>query len=904
MFDTPNGTRYFSGMENSPAIPLIQTKIGRPRAAGDMVARPRLVARLNQGLEGGSQLSLICAPAGYGKTTLAGQWLAGLDRPLAWLSLDEGDNDPVSFLTYLAAATQEIDGRIGRGLDQATLAGSPMIDQATGQMAGLINEMASLAEPFVLVLDDYHLIEEPAVHLALRALVDNQPAKLHLVIISRADPPIGVAGLRARGRLTEVRAGDLRFTSEETATFLNELMALKLDPEDARSLGRRTEGWPAGLRLAALSMQGRSDKAGFIAAFAGGHHYVMDYLSEEVLSRQPPAVLDFLTRTSILERMNADLCDAVTGNDDGRGDSRAMLDHLLGLNLFVIPLDDERRWFRYHQLFADLLGNRLRRSMPAAEIRELHRRAAVWYGENGYLDPAVIHGLKGGDYDGVARLLETAVDTMLGGRLATLLGWLNALPVETLDAHPRLPVYRGWTLFLGGRGEEAQTALLSAREALDARPAGPDTDPLRGELASMLATVATLSGDVERTRDEATIALARLPEEDLVSRARARRALGTAQALAGDTDGAVEMWRAAGELAAAGGVLFQAADALANVAAIQVHQGRLRDAARSYEEVIALGRRPDGRPLPFAALGYTGLAALYLERNRLQEARESLEQGAGLGRLAGIGYNQVAALSVEAGLHWASGREEKAEGALARAEDSLATFPSLPDAVHLTSIRSRMRIPRRWSSPEDSSSLEPDNLPVVLREIQLITLARLALDRDRPGEVAQLCETILATAEEAGRQARVIEARLLAALALAAQEIGREAQAALTHSLTLAEPEGYKRLYLDEGQPAAALLAAFLDDPASPEHLRPYAAGLLGAFEGGTAAGEALVEPLSERELEVVRLVAEGLTNQQIAARLIITLHTVKKHTSNIYGKLGVSSRTQAVARARELGLF
>lgn len=887
---------------------LLHTKLYIPPLRPDFVIRPRLVERLDQGIAQNSRLILVSAPAGFGKTTLVAEWATNSKLAVAWLSLDEGDNDPVVFLAYLAAALGQIGANIVPLLAQPLASPVALVEDS---LAALINKIAAWPERFLLILDDYQTITEVAIHQALTYLLKNLPAQAHLVLVSRSDPPLNLARLRGHGQLVEVRADALRFTPDEVAAYLNDQMNLALQPGDIQALESRTEGWVAGLQLAALSMRDRPDKHAFVRAFAGEHRYVMEYLMEEVFNRQPAAVQRFLSHTAILSRMNGDLCDMVTGNSN----SAAMLERLWHENLFVTSLDDDRQWYRYHRLFVDLLANQLRQTYSAAEIREMHRRAATWYRQNRSLDEAIRHALQTQDEDLIVGLIEEAApEALYSGRITTLLSWLAVLPSDLLKGRPRLQIYHGWAYFLSGQAETAEQLLLDARTALNSLPATLANRALRGELATLLATIASLRGDIPLIEEEAKEALANLPPDDRVSRARAQRALGNAYGLAGDTDRSLQAIREASELALQGGNKFLAADMLAVMAVTQLHQGRMREAAISFEQVVALGQQEGKTPQPFSSLGYDGLALIHLERNELEQAQQLLDQALTLSERGGIGYNLVATYTTDARLKQAKNLPDEALAALQKAEQALSTFSSVPNAVHLVACQVRWRLgigdvaaADRWANqgpPGMAGVTDLDELPVVLREVQQVTCARLALAQGNLSEALAHCAEVVSTAEPAGRMARFIEAQLLAALALAQQGERAKALQALESSLESAQPEGYVRAYLEEGPAVAELLRAYHHEPTIPPELQPYTNDLLNAFVPAVALEQPLVEPLSEREIEVMRLVAAGYTNRQIAQQLVLSLHTVKKHTSNIYGKLGVSNRIQAVAKMQDLGLL
>jgi len=894
----------------SNQVQLLYTKLHRPviPAGGRWVARPRLIERLQAGLP--HKLTLISAPAGFGKTTLLTEWIHSrgeviLPLLVAWLSLDENDNEPLRFWSYLLAALQTADGGLAKSAQAALQSPAALTLLEELVLTPLLNEIAVRPEPIMLVLDDYHLINTQAIHDGLTFLLDHQPPQFHLVIATRADPPLPVFRWRARGQLTELRAKDLRFTAGEATAFLNRVMGLDLSSKQVEALETRTEGWIAGLQLAALSLQDRPDPEAFVAAFSGSHHYVLEYLAEEVLRRQPETVRSFLLQTSILERLCGPLCDVIAERDDGA----ATLDTLYRANLFLIPLDDERRWYRYHHLFADLLRNRLRQELPAEQVQELHRRASEWYWQEGWLEAAVHHALAAEDYLRAADLIEREViGTMLHGQLSTLQGWLDTLPAELLQARPRLQIYGAWVHFLGGRADLAERQLLQVREKLQERPASAEINALRGELAGMLLTMASMGEDTGRTKREAQEALRYLPPDDLNSRARALRALGVAHGLEGDTRQLIEICTEAGDLALTGGNIFLAADIMATIASTQVHEGRLSEAAENYQRVVDLAQRSPAGPQPFAAMGLAGLAEVHLEWDDLAAAERYMAQAKTLTERGGIGYTQINMWCTEARLQQALGRANQALSLLRQAERICQRLSSPSMGVHLASYQVRLRLLQddvsgalRWL---EWPALEPALLPAVVQEVHQVSRSRVCLAQGRPAEVLAIYEALTPPAKASGRMARVIELGVLRALALQMMGESSAALQALGEVLAQAELAGYVRSFLELGRPMADLLKG----AAGPGARSNYLKRLLQAFgdspETSAQADSGLIDPLTEREQEVLELIAQGYSNREIANTLTVTLHTIKKHNSNIYAKLGVRSRTQAIGRARNLGLI
>ncbi len=901
------------------STPLLTMKLYVPPARPERVPRPRLIRRLDEGLRLGHRLTLVSAPAGFGKTTLLTDWIGQREGPVAWLSLDEQDNEAPRFWAYLIAALQTVHAELGQGALQLLRVPQPPPTQAI--LGSLLNEIAALAQaPFppgiLLVLDDYHLVSAPQIHEGLTFLLEHQPPNLHLVISTRADPPLPVFRLRARGHLTEVRTDDLRFTPDEAATFLNSMMNLDLAPEDVQALKTRTEGWIVGLQLAAISLQGRTDARQFIATFSGSHHYVLEYLTEEVVRRQSGPLRRFLMLTSVLDRLCGPLCDALTGESDGD----AVLADLQRRNLFIVPLDDERRWYRYHHLFADLLGNLLRKGRTPEQIHELHRRASAWYEKNGDPDGAIKHALQAVDFERAAALIEQRAQTIIAhGRLTTLLRWAEALPEALLRARPRLRLYQGWALNLSGQIDAAQQVLRETRATLQSLPPASENEALRGQLAALLTGIATQREETATVIGEARQALAHLPAADRISRARVYMALGTAYAYQDNLDLAAATWQQGRDLALEADNPFLATAAIEMLAGTQIyHQGRLRAGASSLQQVLDLGTTPDGKRLPFSGTAHALLAEVHLEWNDLETAAGYLETGIELLRRGGIGYGLIHTYCAKARLARAQEDAQEVVAALQTAEEALGMQPLWHMVLHLAAYQARLRLwlgdvetAARWAEGDPAFLRRqlPEALPRYLREVQQISLAWVQLAR---GENAQALATLAgleAQAQAAGRLAQAMEICLLQALTWRAQGDSTAAVASFERALAWAAPEGYVRLFLEAGADVLPLLYRAVAPGLEPG----YAQTLLAAF--GVEEKESrpapppsgvqpLPEPLTPREIDVLRLICAGLSNREIAERLTVTLNTVKKHSSHIYGKLGVSSRAQAIVRAQELGLF
>ena len=905
---------------------LLATKLYVPPPQPGFVPRPRLTARLDEGLACG--LTLVCAPAGFGKTSLLAGWTHRGQRPVAWLSLDAGDNDPARFWRHVVAALGRVQPQAAERI--APLLGPPAPPSFEGLVTALINELAVPPGEgkAALVLDDYHLIEAQPVHASLGFLLEHRPAALRLVLASRADPPLGLARLRGRGQLAELRAAELRFTVEEAAALLRQTAGAALPEAAVAALTARTEGWVAGLQLASLSLRQHSDVAGFVATFSGSNRYVLDYLTEEVLEHQPDEVRSFLLETSVLERLSGALCDAVTG----RAGSQAMLEQVERANLFLVPLDEVRGWWRYHQLFADLLRARLLEHQPG-QAAQLHRKAAAWCEEHGLADDAVRHAVAAGEMIWAARLIERHFDAVynLHGEAATIQRWLSAMPTDLVRSRPRLLLAQAALAEASGRVEAVEGLLDDADRAAGA--ADEPFEPSAGRAASMLVNVpatialhrcylAQLRGDAEGTVAFASRALAESGEGEWLLRSTAQGFLAVAEWLRGRLTEAerafvsgIAGWRAAGQHTATAWGCYQ-------LGQVQRAQGRLDAAVRTCQQALEATAGPGPTPLPAAGPAYVSLGEVAYQRNELDTALQHVTEGIALCRRFVYTASLATGLATLAWIRQATGDPAGALEAMGEAELAAPGPASLLNPVpaqraRLLLAQGDIAAAAAWTKQRGLGVGDEPSYP---QEPEHLVLVRVLLAHGRPGQARELLERLhtLATAQQ--RAGSRIEVQALQALALAGS--GEEAGAviALAQALTLACPEGYVRVFADEGAPMAGLLgrliAAQRTQQAAADGIPlAYLGRLARAFGPGTAAtgprGRAgtagvadLVAPLSDRELEVLRLLAAGKPNQQIAEELVVALNTVKKHVAHILDKLGAANRTEATARARELGLL
>jgi LuxR family maltose regulon positive regulatory protein len=910
------------GGSSSERDVLLRTKLHVPPSRPGLVARPRLAAQLDEGLSRG--LILVAAPAGYGKSVLLSEWARGRGQSLAWLSLDEGDNDPVRFWRHVLAALDVprpgMAGRVGPP------AGSPPPSAYDALVTALINDF--MAEPdlpdVLLVLDDYHVISSDSVHAPVRFLLEHRPPQLHIALASRSDPPLGLARYRGRGELGEVRASDLRFNLDEAGELLRQVAA-ELDLPAVAALAERTEGWAVGLQLAALSLRSQPDIARFVAAFTGSHRYILDYLGEEILERQRPELRDFLLETSVLERLNGSLCNAVTG----RHDSQELLEEVDRSGLFVVQLDDVRGWWRYHHLFADLLRARL--EQDPGRTRRLHGNAAAWYEQRALPDDTVRHALAAGEQEWAARLVEEHFDTVfnLRGEQATIQSWLPALAEDVVRSRPRLLLAQAQMASMRGDLATMEPLLEAAERVIDraseepfAPAAGAEGSLLvntRAMLALQRSYAAQLRGDAEATATRTREAQELLGANELMLASAVQGFLAMADWLRGrlaDAEGTFESgigwWRQQGQVTTTAWGFYC-------LARLQRGQGRLGAAARTGERALAAAADPEQPLRPAAGPALVGLAEVAYQRDQLDLARRYATEGVALCRQFVHTPPLAAGLAMLAWIRQASGDRPGAVHAMAEAESFSPGPPGLLNPI--PAQRARLLLAQgdvaqaeRWTA---ECGLDSDGPPDYPREPGQLVLARLLLAQDRPDRALALLDRLDNAAAAQGRTGSLVEIRALRALALAGQGDGTGATAALAAALRSGGPEGYVRVFADEGEPMAALLgrliAAQRSDQAAAAVPVADLARLQRAFgaasppPGGAVPvprAPRLVEPLTGRELEILALLAAGQSNQSIAGQLFISLDTVKKHVSHVLGKLGAGNRTEAVARGRDLGLI
>jgi LuxR family transcriptional regulator, maltose regulon positive regulatory protein len=924
-----NETTIVSGVADMASDPLLATKLSAPRARRAVVPRESLYARLEDGVS--RAVVIISAPAGFGKSTLLTSWLAEgatQRRSVAWLSLSAADNDPSLFWRYFLAALSRLHPALGA--TASALLGSSQPPRMPTILTTLVNDLHSLSGDVIFVLDDYQLIDSADVHEAMTFLIENRPPRLHMIILTRADPPLPLSRLRASGELLELRAADLRFGPDEGGTYLNQVMGLRLTAANISELVRRTEGWVAGLQMAALAIRDQADVPRFIAGFTGSNRYVIDYLAEEVLGRQPPALRAFLLDTSVLDRMCASLCDDVTS----RQDSQEILESLERANLFVDPLDEVRGWYRYHQLFADVLNQRLLHEQPG-RVSELRRRASAWYEREGLLTDAVQHAIRGHAVDRAVRLIESGgMSLVLDQQVQTVLAWLDELPAERVRERPVLGTIRALGYVFSNRPDEAEASLRDAERCLAGEPTTDETRAVLGRVAVIRAAICRFSGDIERSVSFGRRALQLLPETDATSRERASARAHVALSYQVDGDVRSTNERPLEEAVAA----FSAAHALVallnsinRLGKFRTMQGRLRVAHDTYERAVAALSDRAGQPAVVnSAAYYAGMGEIFLQWNDLDSAERYLRQAVDL--VAGdltVDANPVTESYLSlARLHEARGHPAQAHAVLDQflgVANRRAFFYLLVERGEAARARIALRqadLPAAIGWAEgygDAAEM------TYTREEQHLTLARVLIARgespsaDCLNAALLLLEPMFTAATVAGRTNSVIEVLVLRALALQAQHERSAAVQALGRALMLAEPESYVRVFVDEGAPMAVLLKDLIQAGRNAHHdQRPgmirYARRLLSEFRPRSPSATPSPTPhsrqrpvddsLTGREREVLELIAGGLSNQEIAARLYVATSTVKSYTNSIFRRLGVTSRTQAVAEARALHLI
>jgi LuxR family transcriptional regulator, maltose regulon positive regulatory protein len=913
-------------------IPLVQTKLHIPRLnQGEqlrLVPRARLWEKLNTGQPG--QLTLISASAGFGKTTLIAEWISAMPEQgpfsrhhAAWLTLDEGDNDPVRFFAYLIAAIQCVAPAIGQNL--ASSLHSPGLLPPEAITAQLINEISQHSEKLILVLDDYHTINSTVIHTSLRYLLDRLPPKLHLILITRSDPPVPLARLRAQGSIVEIRVADLSFNAEETEIFLNEIMQLNLAADDVLILMQRTEGWAVGLQLAALYLNSGVDAQRFIPGFSGGHAYIIDYLVEEVLARQPEEVKQFLLYTSVLDRICASLADAICS----RRDSQRLLEALERANLFLIPLDQERKWYRYHHLFAEMLRRMLELSDPQ-QVPVLHEWAAIWFEQHEHLDEAIYHAFASTHLDHAASLLEVYAERLIArGEFTSLTEWLNRLPAEIMRQYPRLTLAQAECFLFHHQLEKGEASLFAVEEQVMALPPDPTHVRLLGKVAVLRSDIAVNRGDLDSTIALTKQALTILPADEWRLRARAFLLQGVGYFWLDQYSQARHAYAESARWGIQAGDLLDTIYAIGNLAQILYIQGLLQQAVATIQRAFAFAAEHHADRSIVLASSLAMYGELLYAWNRLDEAGQQIDEAI---RRAQLAKNPRTLLrSYTARLSWlyAQGRMAEVE-TTGKLVERLAQDYSLPPTMmdNFTIVQMRIWLREKkfgrvadWLRQKEID--EGDAIPA--GQVRLYgLLAELHFARQEYPAALRVIDAVVAAQEKYGPTLNLLFFQTVKSLILAATGNADASVDLLRWVLAKSESEGVIRPIVDLGDPMRHLLLTSRTALSSgPDAVvsTSYIDQLLAAFPPSASAmgetqesspvkrsahapADALIEPLSARELEVLHWVQQGFSDSQIASQLILAVGTVKRHLNNIYGKLGVRSRTQALARARALNLL
>lgn len=899
--------------------PLLRTKLFVPPIRSKRLARTSLIGRINENLD--KALILVSAPAGFGKTSLLAEWVTQAGLPVGWLSLDGGDNDPNRFLRYVIAALNNVLSIT----EAAPCANAQAMLQSVQPLpiqtilVALINDLTDIPSPFALVLDDYQFITSPAIHEALTFILEHLPPHVHLILSSRVDPSLPLHRLRGRQQLIELRTEDLRFTTPETRGFLNAVMKLSLSDEQIVTLEAKTEGWIVGLHMAALSMQGLSDPTAFIQAFNGSHRYILEYLIEEVLNRQPEQIQSFLLHTSILDRLCASLCDGLL---EDQGNSQNILDHLNRSNIFLTPMDEVGNWYRYHHLFADLLRARLQRT-HAESLPTLHLRASQWYEEAGLPEEAIRHAFAAKELERTARLEEqSALVIMSRGEMSSLLRLFEALPEDVTLSRPALGVYYAWALTFSGQFDKVKPQLLQIEKHIQPEDTRHEARTIMGSIAIIRGLMADYQGDMTSAIELARQADELLPEEKWAERSIIPFVLGDGYSVTGELDKAEQAFEKIKKMGQVSGNPWTMSVALHKLALVKRLQGKLHDVERLYQEAIQFASERGGQRYGSIGATYVGLSDLLREWNELEAARrmvsqaiEDMERWQNPTDLVN-GYVTLARIALAQGnINQSQTAIEKAEG-IGRQGNIFPITRKILEAcqARLWLTKGDLVTANQWLKEKQLNEMHysPDRRLDFLSELEWISAARVHIAMHELDRALNLLTHLAEAAETAGRTGRLIEILVLTALVLHGSGKRGQAISTLKRSLSLAEPEGYIRIFLDEGMAMAELLQTY--SRSAEGSLKAYTDKLLQAFltapiektDISPAPGEPqpLIEPLTERETEVLHWLTAGLSNQEIAERLVLSEGTIKTHTHNLYGKLGVQSRTRAIARAKELNLI
>ncbi len=932
------GKQENSRNTNPEILPLLTTKYYVPQVRANIVQRARLVQQIETGITSNYKLTLVSAPAGFGKTTLISAWGNETRIPIAWVSLDGGDNDITRFLGYCIAALRTIKPNIGDA--SLELQQSPHPPPVETVLTTLINELDEIQERFALVLDDYHIIEAHPIHEAVNFLINHMPRKMHLIIATRADLPLPIARLRTRVRLTEISEFELRFTLDEAATYLNDVMQLSLAMEDIAALENRTEGWIAGLQMTALSIQGRGDASGLAKALSGKHRFIFDYLMEEVLSRQSAEVQDFMVKTSILDQLSAPICDALMGWSDASGDttrkrtvtkrldtalpSQEILEHMDRENLFLIPLDNERRWYRYHRLFADLLEERLVR-VHGDHIQDLHRRAGDWYEQNGLIGEAINHFLEAGEFERAADFIsKNALAFVYHGNLGTLARWLEVLPKDVKESQPWLSITHAWALSFAGQLEPVASLLQEAEGSLSSITDEIEVQRLSGIIDALRAYLIAIRGSMPLAADFAREALKVLPEEDLVLRGFTATLLATVLRWTGDLKEAKSAYQEAIAINRAAGATNVLVESLCDLAILQSIEGELQQSISTCHEALSLAEEyyeRSGRRLSAHGRVSIQLCRIFRERNDLDLARQYAEEGLALCEEWGQAESLMRAYIEHAEILQAYGDSDGSIHSIQKARQlasDLSPWYEVRSAAweaHLRLMQGDLTYALQWLNDQDlivNDEIEFQDFETHFPIVRTLIMHGRQLPKSESltplNQAIEILERMRSTAESSGAGKYRIEIMILTSQAQSALGETERALSTLNKALTLAEPEAFIRVFVNGGEPVRSLLCELEKQKTAMPYTRKVRQSMDDPEEVGVTArvgsSESLIEPLTEREMEVLRLLATHLSSTEIAGQLVIATSTVRSHIKNIYSKLRVHSRTEAVEKAREIGLL
>lgn len=897
---------------------LLITKLGAPMPKHRLVSRQRLLDHLDAGLAAGARLILVSAPAGFGKTTLMSDWCARSlqQHDVAWIVLDEYDNDPARFWRHVIAA---VEGATGRPNADARLALRDSPPRVQSAVAAVVNDLAQQigadvpARPLILALDDYQWITSPAVHESVSYALSNLPAHARVGVLTRADPPLGLARLRVRGELIELRAAQLRFTPRETAAFLREVMELELSDDALERVQARSDGWPAAIHLAALAVKSTPPEAASERLMSLLHtdRFIFDYLTEEVIRRQPDAVQSFLLRTCVLSHLSPALCDAVTGDANGA----AMLARLRHLDFFISPLDEQGAWHRYHPLFAQALQTMARQQAPQG-LTEWHARASDWHAAHGQSLEAVRHARLADDPDRVMRCIARSYrEHLMRGEVMTLMSLLESLPDDLVRGNARTSLAYAWSHIYALRFDRLEH-YLGAAEAAAAPDASAEGEQVRTEAAALRAIFESVYGDPTRAKALAEAALRTILPDDALTHMVVRQALGNAARAIGNVGDAIREYQASAAIGRSMGFSVLISLAASRTAQVLAIGGKLREAATWLREALDTASPTTGEPLLFSCEALILMAGAHYEWDEVEAAsacaHRAIEMAAQTRNRAALIFNAAEGARV---LLTAEG-EASARAFLAQAAEQAATTQSAAlerlSALHsaaLDALTGRLDAAAAWAESYAAGGIS--GIMPLFHDAGDLVLARVRLAQGRPDEAASVLNDMIERAVEAGRSRSVVQARCLLALARAEARRPDEALAAIRLALAAAEAEGYVRTFTDHGEPMRVLLArarTACERPGarSPSPSRAYIERLLRAFGGDgppEGATRGLVEALTPREAEVLRLLVNGATNADIARRLVISTGTVKAHTNRIFGKLGARNRTEASVKARAAGL-